>query len=156
MLVACGNDKALVKRIAPYHALIRKDVWGYPQIYRAGSFMVTGGSERRQTGTHYTPKSLTEQIVTETLEPLVYVGPAEGKPREPGSCGRLQNSSISRSATWRWAPARSSSRSAGSSPSASSKRGRRPSARVLRSRPTAKSSRRPPGTICCPRTARNG
>ena len=82
LLVACGNDKALVKRIAPYHALLRKDVWGYPQIYRAGSSMVTGGPERRQTGTHYTPKSLTEQIVTETLEPLVYVGPAEGKPRD--------------------------------------------------------------------------
>ncbi|MBZ0293061.1 MAG: hypothetical protein K8L99_10905 [Anaerolineae bacterium] len=82
LLVACGNDKALVKHIAPYHALIRKDVWGYPQIYRAGSFMVTGGSERHQTGTHYTPKSLTEQIVIETLEPLVYVGPAEGKPRD--------------------------------------------------------------------------
>lgn len=81
LLVACGNDKALVKHIAQYHAMIRKDVWGYPQIYRAGSLMVTGGSERRQTGTHYTPKSLTEQIVTETLEPLVYVGPAEGKPR---------------------------------------------------------------------------
>ena len=82
LLVACGNDKDLVKHIAPYHALIRKDVWGYPQVYRAGSFMVTGGSERRQTGTHYTPKSLTEQIVTETLEPLVYVGPADGKPRD--------------------------------------------------------------------------
>jgi hypothetical protein len=82
LLVACGNDKTLVKHIAPYHALIRNDVWSYPQIYRAGSFMVTGGSERRQTGTHYTPKSLTEQIVTETLEPLVYVGPAEGKPRD--------------------------------------------------------------------------
>lgn len=82
LLVACGNDKTLVKHIAPYHALIRKDVWGYPQIYRAGSFMVTGGPERRQTGTHYTPKSLTEQIVTETLEPLVYVGPAERKPRD--------------------------------------------------------------------------
>jgi len=82
LLVACGNDKALLKRVAPYHALLRKDVWGYPQIYRAGSFMVTGGPERRQTGTHYTPKSLTEQIVTETLEPLVYVGPAEGKPRD--------------------------------------------------------------------------
>jgi hypothetical protein len=82
LLVACGNDKALVKRVASYHALLRKDIWGYPQIYRAGSFMVTGGPERRQTGTHYTPKSLTEQIVTETLEPLVYVGPAEGKPRD--------------------------------------------------------------------------
>ncbi len=82
LLVACGNDKALLKRIAPYHALLRADVWGYPQIYRANSFMVTGGPERRQTGTHYTPKSLTEQIVTETLEPVFYVGPSEGKPRE--------------------------------------------------------------------------
>lgn len=82
LLVACGNDKALLKRIAPYHALLRADVWGYPQIYRANSFMVTGGPERRQTGTHYTPKSLTEQIVTETLEPVVYVGPSEGKPRD--------------------------------------------------------------------------
>jgi hypothetical protein len=44
--------------------------------------MVTGGSERRQTGTHYTPKSLTEQIVKETLESLVYVGPTDGEPRE--------------------------------------------------------------------------
>ena len=82
LLVACGNDKALLKRALPFHALIRNDVWGYPQVYRAGSFMVTGGPERRQTGTHYTPKSLTEKIVAETLEPLVYVGPAEGKPRE--------------------------------------------------------------------------
>jgi hypothetical protein len=82
LLVACGNDKALLKRIAPYHALVRADVWGYPQIYRANSLMVTGGSERRQTGAHYTPKSLTEQIVTETLESVVYAGPAEGKPRD--------------------------------------------------------------------------
>jgi len=82
LFVACGNDKALLTRIAPYHALLRKDVWGYPQIYRANSLMVTGGPERRQTGTHYTPKSLTEQIVTETLEPLAYVGPAEGKSRD--------------------------------------------------------------------------
>jgi hypothetical protein len=79
LLIVCGNDKALVKRIAPYHALLRQDVWGYPQVYRASGFMVTGGSERRQTGTHYTPKSLTEQIVAETLEPLVYEGPADGK-----------------------------------------------------------------------------
>lgn len=82
LFVACGNDKALLKRIAPYHALLRLDVWGYPQVYRANSVMVTGGPERRQTGTHYTPKSLTEQIVTETLEPVVYVGPSEGKPRD--------------------------------------------------------------------------
>jgi hypothetical protein len=44
--------------------------------------MVRTSVDRRETGTHYTPKSLTEAIVKETLEPLVYVGPAEGKPRE--------------------------------------------------------------------------
>lgn len=82
LLVACGNDRALLERVLPYHALIREDVWGYPQVYRAGSFMVTGGLERRETGTHYTPKHLTEAIVRETLEPIVYVGPSEGKPRE--------------------------------------------------------------------------
>ena len=45
-------------------------------------FAVALGGDRRETGTHYTPKSLTESIVEKTLEPLVYVGPAEGKPRE--------------------------------------------------------------------------
>jgi hypothetical protein len=82
LLVACSNDAQLRNRVRPYHALLRSDVWGYPQVYRAGSFMVTGGEERRQTGTHYTPKSITEKIVAETLEPLAYDGPAAGKPKE--------------------------------------------------------------------------
>ena len=38
--------------------------------------MVRSGSDRRETGTHYTPKSFTETIVKDTLEPLVYVGPS--------------------------------------------------------------------------------
>src|SRR5207244_12411681 len=41
----------------------------------------TEGTGRRSSGTHYTPKSLTEPIVQYTLEPLVYEGPAEGKPK---------------------------------------------------------------------------
>jgi hypothetical protein len=40
-----------------------------------------GGRERRATGTHYTPRSLTEPIVRRALSPLVYEGPAEGAPR---------------------------------------------------------------------------
>ncbi len=47
-----------------------------------GSIFVTAGTARRSTGTHYTPPSLTEPIVQHTLEPLVYVGPAEGLPKE--------------------------------------------------------------------------
>jgi hypothetical protein len=36
---------------------------------------------RRSSGSHYTPRSLTELIVRYTLEPLVYIGPTEGWPR---------------------------------------------------------------------------
>ena len=49
---------------------------------RTGSVFVTAGTDRRSSGTHYTPKSLTEPIVQYTLEPLVYVGPAEGLPKD--------------------------------------------------------------------------
>ena len=82
LLAACHGDTALRDRIKPYAHLVRTDPWGYPLVYPAGAFIVTTGSDRRETGTHYTPKSLTEAIVTETLTPIVYVGPAEGTPRE--------------------------------------------------------------------------
>lgn len=82
LLTACHADVALRDRVKPYANLLRVDPWGYPLVYPTGSFMVTTGSDRRETGTHYTPKSLTEAIVTETLTPVVYVGPAEGEPRE--------------------------------------------------------------------------
>ena len=38
--------------------------------------------DRRETGTHYTPKSLyRSHIVAETLTPIAYVGPAQGTSR---------------------------------------------------------------------------
>ena len=73
---------AFVIASSPLPTLVRTDPWGYPLVYPAGAFIVTTGSDRRETGTHYTPKSLTEAIVTETLTPIAYVGPAEGTPRE--------------------------------------------------------------------------
>lgn len=82
LLTACHADAALRDRIKPYFHLLRIDRWGYPLVYPVDTFMVTTGTDRRETGTHYTPKSLTEAIVKETLEPVAYVGPAEGKPRE--------------------------------------------------------------------------
>lgn len=78
----CGSDMELAERIRPFTNLLRTDAWEDPIIYRASSFMVTLGADRRETGTHYTPKSLTESIVSTTLEPIVYSGPSEGKPRE--------------------------------------------------------------------------
>ncbi|WP_300162274.1 type IIL restriction-modification enzyme MmeI [Solidesulfovibrio sp.] len=82
VLGGCGGDTALAERIRPFTNLLRTDAWDDPIVYRDNSFMVTLGADRRETGTHYTPKSLTESIVTTTLEPVVYAGPAEGKTRE--------------------------------------------------------------------------
>ena len=73
---------ALRDRVLPYAHLLKTDPWGYPLVHHAGAFVVVLGTDRRESGTHYTPKSLTEKIVEETLTPLVYDGPAEGEPRE--------------------------------------------------------------------------
>lgn len=81
----CGGDMDLATRIRLFANLLRTDAWEDPIIYRENAFMVTLGDDRRETGTHYTPKSLTESIVTTTLEPVVYIGPTDGKPREEWS-----------------------------------------------------------------------
>ena len=63
LLAACHGDIGLRNRIKPFAHLLRTDPWGYPLVYPTGAFIVTTGSDRRETGTHYTPKSLTEAIV---------------------------------------------------------------------------------------------
>lgn len=82
LLTVCRGDVALHDRILPYAELLRTDPWGYPLVHHAGAFVVVLGADRRESGTHYTPKSLTEKIVEETLTPIVYRGPAEGAARE--------------------------------------------------------------------------
>jgi hypothetical protein len=79
---ACGNADALFKRVLPFANVIRTDSFGKPVVIRKGSVYVTEGTDRRSSGTHYTPKSLTEPIVQYTLEPLVFDGPTQGKPKE--------------------------------------------------------------------------
>lgn len=81
-LIACHNDPDLFQRVLPWAALMRRDTFGQPIVIPAGSVFVTQGTDRRETGTHYTPKSLTEEIVKYTLEPLIYEGVAEGKTKE--------------------------------------------------------------------------
>ncbi|MDP8992495.1 MAG: restriction endonuclease, partial [Actinomycetota bacterium] len=82
LVSACDNDHALAERVAPYLGLLRKDLRGLPQVFVPGSFVVTQSLDRRTSGTYYTPRALAEEMVTHTLEPLVYSpGPAEG--REP-------------------------------------------------------------------------
>ena len=78
---AC-QDSDLWKRVKPFAGLVRLDTTGYPVVITHGSVFVTAGTDRRSSGTHYTPKNLTEPIVQYTLEPLAYVGPAEGLPKD--------------------------------------------------------------------------
>ncbi len=78
---ACQSDDALWKRVEPLAGLVRNDSFGYPVVIPTGSVFVTAGTDRRSSGTHYTPRSLTEPIVQYTMEPLVYAGPADGKPK---------------------------------------------------------------------------
>jgi hypothetical protein len=82
LLAACGGDEALYAAVLPFGGLIRADDLGQPLVILPGSVYVTAGANRRSTGAHYTPRVLTEPIVQHTLEPLVYTGPAEGRPRE--------------------------------------------------------------------------
>jgi hypothetical protein len=81
LLVACRQDEVLLARLRPFAGFIREDSFERPWVVLPGSVFVTAGTTRRSTGTHYTPPSLTEPIVRQTLEPLVYAGPAEGLPK---------------------------------------------------------------------------
>ena len=79
---ACGNDARVFDQVSPFAGLIRADDFETPMVILQGNVYVTAGVTRRATGTHYTPRSLTEPVVQHTLEPLVYIGVAEGLPRE--------------------------------------------------------------------------
>lgn len=81
LVQASNGDETLARQLLPFGELIRADSWGNLLVYREGSFAIVKGNDRRSSGTHYTPRSLTEPIIRYTLEPLVYVGPAEGHPQ---------------------------------------------------------------------------
>ncbi len=80
LLTVCRGDISLRDRILSVANLLRTDPWGYPLVHHKGAFVVVVSSDRSESGTHYTPKILTEKIVEETLSPVAYLGPAEGKP----------------------------------------------------------------------------
>lgn len=79
---ACNHQDGLYQRVLPFAGLLGEDDYGNLLIIQSGSVYVSRGTTRRATGTHYTPRSLTEPIVQHTLEPIIYIGPAEGLPEE--------------------------------------------------------------------------
>lgn len=82
LLIVCGQDTTLRDRIRPFAGLLRNDSFDMPVVVLHGGVYVTQGTTRRSSGTHYTPRSLTEPIVQHTLEPLIYEGPAKGWAKE--------------------------------------------------------------------------
>ncbi|MFJ2173932.1 Eco57I restriction-modification methylase domain-containing protein [Streptomyces sp. NPDC087851] len=80
---ACGSDAELVERAVAFSGLYGLDLRDEPKVWPAGSVVVVRSGNRRDTGTHYTPKALAEEVVEHTLAPLCFApGPAEGA--EPG------------------------------------------------------------------------
>jgi hypothetical protein len=78
LLAVTRGDYPLAERLLPFAELIRTDLRGLPIVVLSGGLYVTESSLRKTTGTHYTPRSLAEQVVEGALEPLVYLpGPLE-------------------------------------------------------------------------------
>jgi hypothetical protein len=72
-------DSGIANRVAPFLGLLEynKDR-GYLAAFPAGSRYVTRSHRRAATGTHYTPRSLAEEVAEGALQPLVYrPGPLE-------------------------------------------------------------------------------
>lgn len=73
----------LVNQLAPLHALIRTDLRDFPYVVPEGGLVMTESPQRANTGTHYTPRSLAEEVVLHALEPLVFSpGPLDTENRD--------------------------------------------------------------------------
>ena len=76
MRQSLGAD--LATSLQPLAGLLRTDDRGRPAITAIGGRYIAASSRRASTGAHYTPRSLAEEVVQHTLEPLAYrPGPLE-------------------------------------------------------------------------------
>ncbi|WP_306369524.1 Eco57I restriction-modification methylase domain-containing protein [Nocardiopsis sp. CC223A] len=66
------GDERLVEQLLPFYRIIRWDLRDLPMLVRPGELYVTESPLRKNTGTHYTPRFLAEEVVEGALEPLVY------------------------------------------------------------------------------------
>lgn len=66
-----GDDEA-AEQLLPFAGLIRSDLRDFPYVVPAGGIVMTESPQRANTGTHYTPRSLAEEVVLHALQPLVY------------------------------------------------------------------------------------
>ena len=84
LLAVTGGDYPLSERLLPFYGIIRTDLRGLPVVVLPGAPFVTESALRSDTGTHYTPRKLAEEVVEGALEPLVY----EPGPLQTADTGR--------------------------------------------------------------------
>lgn len=90
LLAACDTDAELADRTAPFHALLRRDLRGLPQVYLAGGVYVTKTLERRSSGTDYRPRCLVEEMVRQRARAArLQARGSAGPPFEQGEGVRL-------------------------------------------------------------------
>lgn len=83
LLAVTAGDYRLAERLMPFVGVIRPDLRGLPTVILPGALFVTESPLRKNTGTHYTPRFLAEEVVEGALEPLVYSpGPLQTAIRE--------------------------------------------------------------------------
>ncbi|MEZ5257871.1 MAG: DNA methyltransferase [Ilumatobacteraceae bacterium] len=72
---AFSADEATADKARRFAAFVRSNSSGEPTVFQPGSVYVSDSAHRSATGTHYTPRSLTQEIVEHTLSRLVFDGP---------------------------------------------------------------------------------
>lgn len=78
LLAVTDGDYPLAERLLPFFGLIRPDLRELPVVILPGALYITESKLRKNTGTHYTPRFLAEEVVEHALEPLLFhVGPLQ-------------------------------------------------------------------------------
>ncbi|BCK57498.1 Eco57I restriction-modification methylase domain-containing protein [Nocardia wallacei] len=71
-LRAVTTDAPLRDRLRPFIGIIRRDLRDRPLVVLPGGVLVVETPSRANSGAHYTPRDLAEEVVRYALEPLVY------------------------------------------------------------------------------------
>lgn len=71
-LLSVTRDEVLLARLRPFLGIIRRDLRERPVVIQPGGLAVVETPSRANSGAHYTPKSLAQEVVRYALEPLVF------------------------------------------------------------------------------------
>ncbi|WP_018639944.1 Eco57I restriction-modification methylase domain-containing protein [Parafrankia elaeagni] len=78
LLAVTRGDYPTAERLLPFFGLLRRDLRDQPVVILESGLYVTESPLRKNTGTHYTPRFLAEEVANNALEPLVYLpGPLQ-------------------------------------------------------------------------------